>query len=127
MSPECSPRTGALLRNGVKANRAPAGVETAAGVPCGPVTPEPRTKIVCTLGSRDPADPSLPQNAPDFVERLAAAGMSVARLSLSHNRSWSGGGEGFEREDRWLDALDRVNGAAGAKGRRVAAMADLQG
>ena len=94
------------------------------------MTPEPRTKIVCTLGSRDPADPSLPQNAPDFVERLAAAGMSVARLNLSHNRSWSDGGrsgEGFAREDRWLDALDRVNAAAGEKGHRVAAMADLQG
>ena len=76
--------------------------------------PPIRTKIVCTLGSRDPADPALPQNAPDFVERLAAAGMSVARLNLSHNRSWSEarggkGGDGFAREDGWLDAIDRVN------------------
>lgn len=51
----------------------------------------PRTRIVCTLGSRDPSDPSIPQNAPDFVDRLFEAGMSVARLNLSHNRSFAEG------------------------------------
>jgi pyruvate kinase len=91
----------------------------------------PRTKLVCTLGSRDPSDPSIPQNAPDFVDQLAAAGMAVARLNLSHNRSFADGGKGagFAREDGWLAAIERVNAAASsATGlRRVAVMADLQG
>jgi pyruvate kinase len=88
----------------------------------------PRTKIVCTLGSRDPSDPSIPQNAPDFVERLVGAGMSVARLNLSHNRDFSEKA-GYPREDAWLDALGRVNADAVAAGsaRRAAVMADLQG
>jgi len=91
----------------------------------------PRTKIVCTLGSRDPSDGAIPQNAPGFVERLAEAGMSVARLNLSHNRDFAEGGEGpgYSREDGWLDGVARVNGAAAAAGsaRRIAVMADLQG
>lgn len=91
--------------------------------------PPPRTRIVCTLGSRDPSDPSIPQNAPDFLDRLFAAGMSVARLNLSHNRSFDEGGgpgAGFAREDRWLEAVERVNAAASGP-RRVAVLADLQG
>jgi pyruvate kinase len=91
----------------------------------------PRTKIVCTLGSRDPSDPAIPQNAPDFVERLAAEGMSVARLNLSHSRGFAEGreGPGFAREDAWLAAVDRVNAAAERAGsaRRLAVLADLQG
>jgi pyruvate kinase len=90
----------------------------------------PRTKIVCTLGSRDPSDPAIPQNAPDFVEQLARGGMSVARLNLSHNRDFAeGGGPGYAREDAWLAAVERVNGAAtsGGSARRVAVLADLQG
>jgi pyruvate kinase len=91
----------------------------------------PRTKIVCTLGSRDPSDATIPQNAPDFVDRLASEGMSVARLNLSHNRAFAerSVAGGWAREDGWLDAVDRVNAAAAAAGsaRRVAVMADLQG
>ncbi len=88
----------------------------------------PRTKIVCTLGSRDPSDPAIPQNAPDFTERLAAGGMSVARLNLSHNRDFADGA-GWSREDGWLAAVARVNGSPAPSGgaRRVAVMADLQG
>src|SRR5688572_13967871 len=88
----------------------------------------PRTKIVCTLGSRDPADPAIPQNAPDFVDRLAAGGMSVARLNLSHNRDFADGA-GWSREDGWIAAVAAVNGSAASAGsaRRVAVMADLQG
>ncbi len=88
----------------------------------------PRTRIVCTLGSRDPADPSIPQNAPDFLDRLFAEGMSVARLNLSHNRA-SEGNAGYEAEDRWLAAAARANAAAAAAGslRRVSVLADLQG
>ncbi len=89
-----------------------------------------RTKIVCTLGSRDPADPALPQNAPDFVLRLAGAGMDVARLNLSHSRAWlDREGAGFAPEDAWLEAVERVNRdrAAARDLRRVAVLADLQG
>ncbi len=92
----------------------------------------PRTKIVCTLGSRDPSDPAIPQNAADFVDRLAAEGMSVARLNLSHNRAFAEGTSGpaaWAREDAWLAAVERVNAAYEAAGdvRRVAVLADLQG
>jgi pyruvate kinase len=88
-----------------------------------------RTKLVCTLGSRDPSDATVPQNAPDFVARLAEEGMSVARLNLSHNRSFEGGTPDYSREDRWLDAVEAVNAAREAAGdpRRVAVLADLQG
>ncbi len=96
----------------------------------------PRTRIVCTLGSRDPSDPSIPQNAPDFVDRLFEAGMSVARLNLSHNRSFaegaSGAGGGYAREDRWLEAIEAAGAGAAGKGgrgpdRRPSVLADLQG
>ena len=94
--------------------------------------PLPRTRIVCTLGSRDPSDPSIPQNAPDFVERLFEAGVCVARLNLSPNRSvaeGAAGGAGYSREDRWLEVLEAAgDGAAGTgASRRPAVLVDLQG
>jgi pyruvate kinase len=91
----------------------------------------PRTKIVCTLGSRDVLDPSIPQNDADFIRRLAFEGMSVARLNLSHNLAWENGRseEGYGSEDGWLERIDAANAALEGVGepRRVAALADLQG
>ncbi len=102
-----------------------------------PAVKFPRTKIVCTVGSRDPSDPTIPQNASDFLQRLTDEGMSVVRLNLSHNLAWeraatgrdAGPSDGYEREDGWISAVDAVNRACGPgrEHRRVAVLADLQG
>jgi len=67
-----------------------------------------RAKIVCTLG---PATAS-----PDKIARLVAAGLDVARLNPSHG----------SHADHQL-ACERVRAAAGAAGRSVGILADLQG
>ncbi|MDR1295659.1 MAG: pyruvate kinase [Bifidobacteriaceae bacterium] len=68
----------------------------------------PRAKIVCTLG---PATAS-----PERIAELIAAGMSVARLNLSH-------GDHAVHET----SVTRVRAAARAAGTPVAILADLQG
>src|SRR5215468_7715028 len=70
--------------------------------------PNNKTKIVATIG---PAS-----DAPDKLERLIRAGLSVARLNFSH-------GDLTEHADR----INRIRSAAEAAGRRVAIMADLPG
>ena len=67
-----------------------------------------KTKIVCTLG---PASES-----PDMLGRMILAGMSVARLNLSHGD--------FDRHRR---VIREVRSAAASRGRRVAILADLPG
>lgn len=67
-----------------------------------------RTRIVCTLG---PASTS-----PSVVRRLITAGMDVARLNFSHGDA-----------DQHRQAACRVREAAGAAGRHVALLQDLQG
>ena len=67
-----------------------------------------RAKIVCTLG---PATSSAEQ-----ISRLVDAGLDVARLNLSHG----------SHADHQL-ACERVRAAAGAAGRGVGILADLQG
>ena len=67
-----------------------------------------RTKIVCTIG---PASAS-----PDFVERLAWAGMDAARLNFSHGS-----------HDDHLSVIGAVRRAQEVIGRPLAVIADLQG
>jgi pyruvate kinase len=67
-----------------------------------------KTKIVCTIG---PAS-----QAPDMMEKLLMAGMSVARLNFSHGE-FSGHKE----------VIANLRAAARATGRRLAIMADLPG
>jgi pyruvate kinase len=67
-----------------------------------------RAKIVCTLGPA--TDP------PERMRALVEAGMDVARLNFSH-------GHHSEQADRF----HAVRAAAGAAGRNVATLADLQG
>ncbi len=67
-----------------------------------------RTKIVCTIG---PASAS-----PEFVERLAWAGMDAARLNFSHGT----------RDDH-LAVIGAVRHAQDVIGRPLAVIADLQG
>src|SRR5215475_2104903 len=70
--------------------------------------PNNKTKIVATIG---PAS-----EAPEMLERLIRAGVSVARLNFSH-------GDLAEHAER----INRIRSAAEAAGRRVAIMADLPG
>jgi pyruvate kinase len=67
-----------------------------------------RTKIVCTIG---PAS-----SAPEFVERLAWAGMDAARLNFSHG----------SRDDHRA-VVQAVRRAQQVIGRPLAVIADLQG
>jgi pyruvate kinase len=67
-----------------------------------------RTKIVCTIG---PASA-----APEFVERLAWAGMDAARLNFSHGT-----------RDHHLSVIGAVRRAQEVIGRPLAVIADLQG
>ena len=67
-----------------------------------------RTKIVCTIG---PASDS-----PEMLEKLIKAGMDVARLNFSH------GDQSFHAEN-----IRRIREAAGAVGKPVAILGDLQG
>ena len=67
-----------------------------------------RTKIVCTIG---PAS-----RAPEFVERLAWAGMDAARLNFSHG----------SRDDHRA-VVQAVRRAQQVIGRPLAVIADLQG
>ena len=67
-----------------------------------------RTKIVCTIG---PASSSVEQ-----LERLALAGMDVARLNFSH---------GTHAEH--ADVIRRIRDGEGRWGRPVAILQDLQG
>ncbi|HYW28422.1 MAG TPA: pyruvate kinase, partial [Gaiellales bacterium] len=67
-----------------------------------------RTKIVCTIG---PAS-----RAPEFVERLAWAGMDAARLNFSHG----------SRDDHRA-VVEAVRRAQQVIGRPLAVIADLQG
>ena len=70
--------------------------------------PPRRTRIVCTLG---------PSSAmPAVVRRLIGSGMDVARLNFSHGDA-----------DAHRDAARVVRDAAGACGRHVALLQDLQG
>jgi pyruvate kinase len=70
--------------------------------------PENKTKIVATIG---PAS-----EAPEMLERLIRAGMSIARLNFSHG-DFAGHAE----------RIARIRAAEHATGRRVAVMADLAG
>ncbi len=70
--------------------------------------PDHKTKIVATIG---PAS-----DAPEVLERLIRAGMSVARLNFSHGS--------FEEHAARISAIRAAERAAG---RRVAIMADLPG
>ena len=70
--------------------------------------PLPRTKIVCTLG------PST--DASDILDALIAAGMSVARINMSH-------GSHAEHASR----IAQVREAAARAGATVAILGDLQG
>lgn len=67
-----------------------------------------RTKIVATIG---PAS-----DTPEMLRRLAAAGMDVARLNLSHGTL-----------EEKLDLLTLLREAADAEGKVVAVLADLPG
>jgi pyruvate kinase len=72
---------------------------------------EPRThktKIVATIG---PASES-----PEMLERLVAAGMSIARLNFSHGDL-----------DGHAERISRIRAVERATGRRVAILADLPG
>ena len=70
--------------------------------------PARRTKIVCTIG---PASTD-----PEFVERLAWAGMDAARLNFSHGT-----------HDASLRVIEAVRRAQEVIGRPLAVIADLQG
>ncbi len=70
--------------------------------------PHHKTKIVATIG---PAS-----DAPDMLERLVRAGMSIARLNFSHG-DFAGHAE----------RIARIRAAARSVGRRVAIFADLPG
>jgi pyruvate kinase len=70
--------------------------------------PNHKTKIVCTIG---PASQS-----PEMLEKMIAAGMSVARLNFSH-------GDLLGHEQ----VIRSIRETASAAGRRVAIMADLPG
>ncbi len=68
----------------------------------------PRTKMVCTLG---PATATA-----ETIEALVQAGLSVARINMSH---------GVHDEHR--KSIDFVREAAQRAGRPVAILADLAG
>ncbi len=70
--------------------------------------PANKTKIVATIG---PAS-----QAPDAMDAMLRAGMSVARLNFSHGD--------FASHRR---VIDNLRAAAGAAGRRLAILADLPG
>ena len=73
-----------------------------------PKHPRPRTKIVCTLG------PAV--ESPDSVKSLIRAGMSVARLNLSHGSPES-----------HAKAITTVRAASRQLGVPVALMVDVPG
>ncbi len=83
----------------------------AAGVAYAPIlapAPRPKTKIVCTLG---PASWS-----PDTVGRLIDAGMTVARLNMSHDTL-----------DRHRETFDCVRAVSESKRAPVGIMVDIPG
>ncbi len=89
----------------------------------------PRTRLVCTL--MVPADGGTrPQDAPDYVERLVAAGMDCARFNLSHVRGYAdfvaGGAPNYVREETMLRRV-RMAAAAAGPDRHVATLLDIQG
>jgi len=67
-----------------------------------------RARIVCTLG------PAC--SGPERMAALVAAGLDVARLNMSHGT-----------QEEHAEACHEVRGAAGAAGRSVGVLADLQG
>ncbi len=67
-----------------------------------------RTKVVCTLG---PAS-----HDPTTIRRLVQAGMSMARINMSHGS-----------RDEHREAIHRVRAAAEAEGRPVPILVDLAG
>jgi pyruvate kinase len=89
----------------------------------------PRTRVVCTL-MVPVRDGVRPQDAPDYVDGLVAAGMDCARINLSHVRGSAAFAAGkaptYEREEA---LLRRVRDAARAAGpdRHVATLLDIQG
>src|SRR5262245_45710798 len=89
----------------------------------------PRTRVVCTLMVPAPGG-ARPQDAPDYVDRLVAAGMDCARVNLSHARGFAefaaGRAPDYAREEA---LLRRVRDAARASGpdRHLAALLDVQG
>lgn len=89
----------------------------------------PRTRLVCTL--MVPQDGGTrPQDAPDYVERLVAAGMDCARFNLSHVRGYAdfvaGRTPDYAREEAMLRRVREAAAAAGAD-RHVATLLDVQG
>ncbi len=68
----------------------------------------PKTKIICTIG---PAS-----QAPEILEQMIAAGMTVARLNFAHGSF-----------DDHAATIAAIRSAARAVGRRVAILADLPG
>ena len=86
----------------------------------------PRTRLVCTLMVPTPGGPR-PQDAPDYVDSLVAAGMDCARINLSHVRGYAefaaGRAPTYEREEA---TLRRIRDAAG-RDRHVATLLDVQG
>ena len=89
----------------------------------------PRTRVVCTLMVPTPGG-ARPQDAPDYVDRLVAAGMDCARLNLSHFRGYAEFAAGrpprYEREEAMLRRIREAAAAAGPD-RHVATLLDVQG
>lgn len=82
-----------------------------------------RTKIVCTLGTGSGRDSMA------AVARLIQAGMDVARVNMSHSRSFAQHGayvrgDSYEA-DRWR--LNAIRDASASIGHPVAILGDLQG
>ncbi|MGC8736275.1 MAG: pyruvate kinase [Dissulfurimicrobium sp.] len=72
------------------------------------IFPSHKTKIVCTIGPVS--------SGPDVLERMARAGMDVARLNLAHGDF-----------DSHRMVVSNVRWAADAVGKKVAILADLPG
>ena len=89
----------------------------------------PRTRVVCTL-MVPTAGGTRAQDAPDYVERLVAAGMDCARINLSHARGFAefaaGRAPDYAREEALLRRVREAARAAGPD-RHVAALLDVQG
>lgn len=94
-----------------------------------PAAGTPRTRVVCTVMPPHAGGPR-PQDAPDYLDRLVAAGMDCARLNLSHLRGYAEFAAGRPPAYGHEEALlERIRAAALAAGpdRYVATLLDVQG